>query len=161
MNTAAQKHAKQHAIERRTARLRAVQALFQMDIGGMGARRVIEEFKENRLEGVDDTGAEGVADIALFEKLVRGVVEFQDSIDKAISAHLAKTWRLDRLDATVRAILRAASFEVLQAPGTPTNVILDEYTDITGDFFSGPESGFVNAALDALARDERKDALKV
>lgn len=159
MNTASEKHAKQHATARRTARMRAIQALFQMDIGGMGARRVIEEFKENRLGGVDDTGTQSEADIALFEKLVRGVVEFQTSIDQAISRHLAKNWRLERLDATVRAILRVASFEIMHSPKTPLKVILDEYVDLAGDFFSGPEPGFVNGALEALARDARQDEL--
>ncbi|PHS29538.1 MAG: transcription antitermination factor NusB [Robiginitomaculum sp.] len=159
MSTASEKHAKQHATARRTARLRAIQALFQMDIGGMGARRVIEEFKENRLGGVDDTGTQSEADIALFEKLVRGVVEFQTGIDKAISQHLAKNWRLERLDTTVRAILRVASFEIMHSPKTPVKVILDEYIDLAGDFFSGPEPGFVNGALEALARNARQDEL--
>ncbi len=157
MNKAAEKHATHHATERRDARLRAVQALFQMDIGGMGARRVIEEFREDRLDGKDDTGAEGVANAALFEKLVRGVVEHQTSIDQAISRHLAKNWRLNRLDATLRAILRVATLEILHYPQTPAKSILNEYVDLAGDFFSGPEPGFINGALEALARIERKD----
>ncbi len=157
MNKAAKKHAELHARQRRAARLRAIQALFQMEIGGMGARRVIEEFRENRLDGADDTGAKGEADAALFEKLVLGVVEFQKSIDEAISRHLATNWRLERLDTTVRALLRVASLEILHFPQTPAKAILDEYIDLSGDFFSGPEPGFVNGALAALARAERDD----
>ncbi len=157
MNKAARKHAELHAGQRRAARLRAIQALFQMEIGSMGARRVIEEFRDNRLDGADDTGAEGEADVAFFEKLVRGVVEFQNSIDVAISRHLAKDWRLERLDTTVRALLRAATFEILHCPQIPVKSVLDAYVDLSGDFFSGPEPGFVNGALEALARIERKD----
>ncbi len=157
MNKAAQKHAEDHAASRRAARLRAIQALFQMEMGGMGARRVIEEFKENRLDGGDDTGVSGQADPKLFEKLVQGVVEYQSGIDDSIRSHLAKNWRLDRLDTTMRALLRAASFELLYFPQKPARAILDEYVDLAGDFFSGPEPGFVNAALEALARDQRKD----
>lgn len=157
MNKAAQKHADKLAGEFRAARLRAIQALFQMDIGGMGARRVVQEFREDRLNGEDDTGAECIANETLFEKIVLGVVEFQTGIDQAISKHLAKNWRLERLDATVRALLRAATLEIMHFSQTPVKVILDQYVDIAGDFFSGPEPGFINAALEALARIQRAD----
>ncbi len=159
MNKAEKTHSQRHQQQRRAARLRAVQALFQMDIGGMGARRVVEEFREDRLEGADDTGAQGEADAALFEKLVLGVVEIQVDIDQAISRHLAKNWRLERLDGTVRALLRSAAFEIIHHQQTPIRTILEEYVDLAGDFFSGPEPGFVNGALEALAREQRKDEL--
>jgi transcription antitermination protein NusB len=159
MNKAAEKHAKDHAMQRRTARLRAIQALFQMDIGGMGAGRVIEEFRQDRLSGMDDTGAVGEADAALFEKLVRGVVEVQADIDPQINAQLAKNWRLDRLDATVRAILRAAAYELVQCPQTPVKTILNEYVVLAQEFFNGPEPGFVNGALEALARKARENTI--
>ena len=159
MNKAEQRHLERHDQNRRAARLRAVQALFQMDLGGIGARRVVSEFLEDRLAGKDETGPQCQADTALFEKIVLGVVEYQDEIDQAIRRHLAQNWRLERLDATLRALLRAAGYEILHVTKTPAKVILNQYVDLAGDFFDGPEAGFVNAALESLARAERTGEL--
>ncbi|MGH6702210.1 MAG: transcription antitermination factor NusB [Bradyrhizobium sp.] len=51
-------------------------------------------------------------------------------------------------------MLRVAAFELVGA-GTPAPVVIDEYVEIANSFFDGPEPGFVNAALDAIAHDER------
>ena len=70
-------------------------------------------------------------------------------------ARLTKGWRLERLDATLRAILRSGAFELMRCPEAPTEVVIDEYVEIAKSFFEGPEPGFVNAALDGIAQDER------
>ena len=159
MNKAEQRHSRQQQSQRRAARLRAVQALFQMELGGMGARRVVDEFRQTRLAGGDDSGAQSPADDALFENIVTGVVQNQSRVDAAIAAHLARNWRLERLDATLRALLRAGVYELLFRRDTPARVVLDQYTGLARDFFDGPEAGFVNGALDAVAREERQGEL--
>ena len=140
---------------RSVARLAAVQALYQMEAAGAGAEAVIREFSDHRfdrdIEGVRLAGA----DEAFFGQLVRGVVAEQGQIDKAVRHRLAQGWRLDRLDATVRAILRSGAYELMRRPDVPSEVVLDEYVEIAKSFFEGPEPAFVNAALDAIARDER------
>ena len=87
--------------------------------------------------------------------IVRGVVADQSHIDRAVVKRLAKDWKLERLDATLRAILRAGAFELIACKEAPTEVVIDEYVELAKSFFDGPEAGFVNAALDAIARDER------
>ncbi len=140
---------------RSVARLAAVQALYQMEVSGVGVEAVVREFRDHRFEG-DLEGAElAPADIDYFGVIVRGVVERQAAIDKAITARLAKDWRLERLDATLRAILRAGTLELAACPEAPTEVVIDEYVELAKSFFEGPEAGFVNAALDGIARDER------
>ncbi|MGH6992769.1 MAG: transcription antitermination factor NusB, partial [Caulobacteraceae bacterium] len=57
------------------------------------------------------------------------------------------------IDATARAILRAGAFEILNLAEVPGEVAIDEYVEIAKSFFEGPEPAFVNAALDAIARD--------
>ena len=64
-------------------------------------------------------------------------------------------WRLSRLDATVRAILRAGGYELLARLDVPAPVVINEYVDVTHAFFDGPEPGFVNATLDALCKQAR------
>ena len=139
---------------RSVARLAAVQALYQMETAGAGSETVIREFAEHRFDRDIEGAALAPADEAFFAALVRGVVAGQARLDKAIRGRLAEGWRLERVDATLRAILRAAAFE-LTGEDTPAPVVIDEYVEIANSFFDGPEPGFVNAALDAIARDER------
>ena len=143
---------------RSVARLAAVQALYQMEVSSVGAEAVIREFSDHRF----DRDAEGgdlplaTADEGFFADLVRGVVEHQKAVDQIIARKLASGWRLDRLDATARAILRAGAFELIHRPDVPTEVAIDEYVELAKSFFEGPEPGFVNGALDAVAQDVRR-----
>lgn len=140
---------------RSVARLAAVQALYQMEVSNAGVEHVIREFTDHRF----DRDIEGVtlasADEGFFAELVRGVVSEQGRVDAAIARHLAQNWRLERLDATVRAILRAGAYELANRPDVPTEVVIDEYVEVAKSFFEEAEPGFVNGALDAVARDVR------
>lgn len=143
---------------RSIARLAAVQALYQMEVSGAGVEAVVREFVDHRferdMEGEDDVArALAAADEPFFEAIVRGVVGAQGVIDRAIVRRLAKGWKLERLDATVRAALRAGAFELIHRPDVPVEVAIDEYVDLTKAFTD--EGAFVNAALDAIARDVR------
>ena len=87
--------------------------------------------------------------------LVRGVVADQSAVDAAVRRRLASGWKLERVDATARSILRAGAYELIRRRDVPAEVAIDEYVEIAKSFFEGPEPGFINAALDAIARDER------
>ena len=142
--------------QRSVARLAAVQALYQMEVSGSGVEAVVREFSDHRFGG-DLEGADlAEADEAFFAELMRGVVADQAAVDQAIARRLATGWRLERIDATLRAILRAGAFELIHRPDVPTEVAIDEYVEIAKSFFEGPEPGFVNGALDGIARDRRK-----
>jgi N utilization substance protein B len=140
---------------RSVARLAAVQALYQMEVASIGTEAVIREFTEHRFgrELGDATLAD--ADEAFFAEIVRGVVADQAEIDAAVARRLAQGWRLERVDATVRAILRSAAYELTRRADVPAEVVIDEYVELAKSFFEGTEPGFVNGALDALARDTR------
>jgi N utilization substance protein B len=140
---------------RSVARLAAVQALYQMEAAGAGVEAVIREFSDHRFSRDIEGMTLADADEPFFADIVRGAVEHQAEIDRAISGRLAANWRLERIDATARAILRAGAFELTHRPDVPAEVAIDEYVDIAKSFFEGPEPGFVNAALDAIARHAR------
>jgi N utilization substance protein B len=141
---------------RSVARLAAVQALYQMEVSSVGAEAVIREFSEHRFDrDIDDMTLAG-ADEAFFADLVRGVVAHQGEVDKAVAKRLAQNWRLERIDATVRAILRAGAYELTHRADVPTEVVIDEYVELAKSFFEGPEPGFVNGALDGVAQDVRR-----
>jgi N utilization substance protein B len=138
---------------RSVARLAAIQALYQMELSGAGVEAVVREFSAHRFDRDLEGERLARADEAFFAELVRGVVAERPRIDAHVIAHLAQDWRLERLDATVRAILRCGVFE-LSVTGTPAQVAIDEYVEIAKSFFGlGPETGFVNGLLDAAARD--------
>ena len=140
---------------RTVARLAAVQALYQMEVASTGVEAVVREFTEHRFGHEIDDATLADADEAFFGEIVRGVVSEQAAIDAAIARRLAQGWRLDRVDATVRAILRSAAYELTRRADVPVEVVIDEYVEIAKSFFEGTEPGFVNGALDALARDAR------
>jgi N utilization substance protein B len=140
---------------RSVARLAAVQALYQMEVSSAGVEAVIREFGEHRFDrDVDDMSLAG-ADEAFFADLVRGVVAHQREVDAAVARRLAQNWRLERVDATVRAILRAGVYELTHRKDVPIEVVIDEYVELTKSFFEGAEPGFVNGALDGVAKDVR------
>ena len=138
---------------RSVARLAAVQALYQMEASGIGVEAVVREFVDHRFETDIEGEPLASADEAFFSAIVRGVVEKQAGIDRAIVKRLATGWKLDRLDATTRASLRSGAFELMHRPDVPVEVAIDEYVEIAKSFTD--ESGFLNAALDAIARDVR------
>jgi transcription antitermination protein NusB len=126
-----------------------------MELGGLSAAGVIEEFRTHRLgreiEGV--TYAE--ADAALFADIVSGQQQRAAEIDRLIAERLDKDRLLERLEAILRAILRAGTYEFLARPDVPARVIISEYLDVAHAFFSGSEPGFANGVLDGLAHDLR------
>jgi N utilization substance protein B len=140
---------------RSVARLAAVQALYQMEASGIGVDAVVREFVDHRFDSDIEGEPLAAADEAFFSAVVKGVVEKQTGIDRAILKRLATGWKLERLDATTRAALRSGTFELMHRPDVPVEVAIDEYVEIAKSFFEGPEAGFVNAALDGIARDRR------
>jgi len=144
---------------RSNARLAAVQALYQMDIGSADIGDVIAEFRAARLgrsydgETAEELTADNPADADFFESIVRGVVDRQSDIDPAIDGALAKGWRLPRLDATLRATLRAGAYEIYGRSDVPPKSVINEYVTVAKAFFDGDEPKVVNAVLDRLARE--------
>ena len=136
------------ANQRGAARLAAVQALYQMDIA---------EYEAHRLGGEIDGEQYRPADPAWFRAVVSGVVENQRALDPAIRASLTEDWPLSRLDATLRAILRAGAWELTAKKDVPVAVIVNEYVDVARAFFEDDEPKIVNAVLDRLARTYRGD----
>lgn len=140
---------------RTVARLVLVQALYQMEITGGGVESVIREFSDYRFDGDLEGEPLAEADEAFFAEGARAVVRHQGEIDQLVSDRLASNWRLERLDTTVRAILRAGAWELKYRSDIAIEVVINEYVEIARAFFGETEARFVNAALDGVARDVR------
>lgn len=140
-----------HSELRRAARLAAIQALYQMEQTGEPHITVIAQFTDHRFGGDDDIDMSKV-DKEFFTQIIEGVIQFQDDIDAKIAQNLSQGWKLSRLNMTLRALLRAGTFEVLRRPDVPALVVIDQYVSLAADFFDDKEAGFVNGLLDRLAR---------
>lgn len=145
------------ANKRGAARLAAVQALYQMEIGGTDVAEVIAEFESFRLGREIDGDVYREADRAYFREIVAGVVAYQRDIDPRVHAALVEGWPLKRIDVTLREILRAGTFELLKRRDVPARVVITEYVDVAKAFFVEDEPKIVNGVLDKLARDLRPD----
>jgi N utilization substance protein B len=137
---------------RLAARLAAAQAVFQHFASGTPAVRLLLEFHEHRLGATIDDAQYAAADRTLFDSIVTGVIERLPEIDAALAATLAEGWSLHRLDPLVRAILSCGAWELADAGAEPAGALVAAYVDVARGFYEGAEAGFVNAALDALAR---------
>ncbi|KAA0970254.1 transcription antitermination factor NusB [Aureimonas fodinaquatilis] len=143
------------ANKRGAARLAAVQALYQMDVGGTSLLDTVAEHEAFRLGQEVDGDVYREADAAWFRDIVSGVVRAQKTIDPLIHSSLTADWPLARLDTTLRAILRAGTYEVTSRKDVPVAVIVSEYVDIAKAFYSEDEPRLVNAVLDRVSRRSR------
>ena len=145
------------ANQRGAARLAAVQALYQMELSGTGVLEIVSEYENFRLGQELDGDQYLKADPSWFRSIVSGVVRDQRKLDPVIADSLVEGWPLSRLDATIRAILRAGVFELIERKDVPVPVIVTEYVEIASAFFNEDEPKLVNAVLDSVARKVRGD----
>jgi len=142
---------------RSVSRLTVVQALYQMELSGQDSESAIAEFLEHRIGKVIDEMELAEADHKYFAGILRGVVERQDEIDRALARATGKTWSYDRIDAMMRAIFRAGSFELISSVNVPVKVVLAEYLNVASAFFEdkSDELTFISGVLHRIARDVR------
>jgi transcription antitermination protein NusB len=130
---------------RRKSRELVLQMLFQSDMGKQTADQVTKTFWAQRSD-VED-GARGFA-----EDLFRVANERLPEIDAVIQKH-AENWRLERMAAVDRNVLRAGVAEFLGYPKTPKPVIINEALEIARKFSSPESVHFINGVLDSIAKE--------
>ncbi len=143
------------ANRRGAARLAAAQALYQMDIAGTGVNDIFAEFESHWLGGEVEGERYLPAEVAFFRDVVAGVVNDQEALDRRIDEALSKGWPLKRIDAILRAVLRAGAYELERRTDVPARVVIAEYVDVANAFVDRDETGMVNAVLDQIARQHR------
>jgi N utilization substance protein B len=143
------------ANRRGAARLAAVQALYQMDVAAKGLNEIYAEFESHWI-GQEVEGSQYLpAEAAFFRDIVGGVVGVQRKLDPLIDGVLSKGWPLKRIEAVLRAVLRAGTYELDSKRDIPARVIVSEYVDVAHAFVDATEAGMVNAVLDQIARQLR------
>lgn len=140
---------------RAASRLAAVQALYQHDMEGTAITALLHEFHQHRLGATIEDAEYAEAEVDFFDDVVKGTAARIDEIDAAITAKLSTGWTLPRLDKSMRAILRAGTYELLARKDVPVGTVITEYVDVAHAFFDKREAGFVNGLLDAIAKEVR------
>ena len=143
------------ANRRGAARLAAVQALYQMDIAATPLNDILAEFESHWIGQEVDGSQYLPAEAAFFRNVVRGVLDDQRTLDPLIDKVLSGGWPLKRVEALLRAVLRAGVFELSSRSDVPARVVVAEYVDVANAFLDKDETGMVNAVLDQLARQLR------
>ena len=130
---------------RRKSRELLLQMLFQADMGKQNYEQVRRTFWSER--GSVDDESRGFAD-----DLFRVATDRHDEIDKLIEKH-AEHWRMDRMAAVDRNVLRGSVAEFLGYPSTPKPVVINEAIEIARKFSSPESVQFINGVLDSVARE--------
>jgi transcription antitermination protein NusB len=128
---------------RRKSRELALQMLFQWEVGAHSPEKVMSTFlKANTANAEVKEFARG-----LFE----GTVQHVDSIDPLLRRH-AEHWKLERMAAVDRNVLRLALYELLHHPETPPAVVINEALELARRFSAAESVEFVNGVLDAVRK---------
>ena len=130
---------------RRKSRELALQMLFQADMGGQSMEQVQRTFWGER-----GPVSQEVRDFA--EDLFRTAIERAGEIDELIERH-AQHWRMERMAAVDRNVLRSGVAEFLGFPRTPKPVVINEALEIARKFSSPESVQFINGVLDSVARE--------
>lgn len=150
------------ATVRSAARLAAVQALYLIASTDAEKGKVIKDFLSGRLGGIaieEDSDKETETQVrlsdfdeVLFTDIVSTAVSRQADIDPLIDNNLSDAWPKNRLEITLRSILRAALAELLGSNDVPGNVVISEYVEVAHAFYSEQEPKLVNALLDKVVK---------
>lgn len=140
---------------RRAARFAAVQALYQIEVGGAAADTVVAEFGDHRLARLLDPhegeAAAPAVDREWFAIVAEGAWAARERLDPEIERCLATGWTLARCGYLLRACLRAGAFELAERRDVPVKVVINEYVELAHGFLGPGDAAFVNAVLDRLA----------
>jgi N utilization substance protein B len=131
---------------RSKAREVVLQMLFQVDLNPEVSSSTVREQMRERLEEADL--------IEFAWGLYAGVVEFRSMLDEKIQT-IAPHWKLSRMAATDRNVLRLGAFELIQTD-CPLKVVINEALDLARKFGTDQSAQFVNGVLDKLVPPEKR-----
>ncbi|MCS7166280.1 MAG: transcription antitermination factor NusB [Gemmatales bacterium] len=131
---------------RHRAREVALQVLYEADLHRQLDREHVQQFLWRRLRHEDL--------VRFAERLYQGTLTHRPEIDERLG-QISENWRVERMNAVDRNILRLGAYELMFCPETPTKVIIDEAIELAKRYGTTDSSAFVNAILDRLAQECR------
>lgn len=144
------------------ARWATVQCLYQILVlkDGRDTKRVLADYLEQVKEESDDKDEKRLAlpadpDTKYLRNLLEGVVEHKAELEPSLETILTEQWKKERMSPILLAILYTAMYELKYNSSLKTPILLNEYTTLAHSYFDDAEAGFINAALDKLAKTLR------
>jgi transcription antitermination protein NusB len=134
-------------LSRRKSREYAMQMLYQWELGGNTPEQVGGSFFGERKV---DPAVEGFA-----RELFLGTINNITTLDQIVREH-AQNWRLERMAAVDRSILRLAVYELVQMPDTPPRAVINEALEIARRFSGVDSVDFINGILDSVLKKSEK-----
>ena len=155
-----------------SGRLAAVLALYEIDLVGADVDEVLLSYKDRRwkafqteltqtlIEEEEEDVSQPLPDRSVLPLIVRGVLAERDNLDEILQPCLCgEDRRVESFQELVRAVLRAAAYEIIHRKSVPFGTISGDYVAIANAFFNDNQPGVVNAVLSALGRKERPPTL--
>ncbi|MFO1242768.1 MAG: transcription antitermination factor NusB [Rickettsiales bacterium] len=134
-------------IKKSAARLAAVQCLYQSNFEDKTANQLIVERM-----GLEEDDSNFVPDAKLLRGIVTGTLEQKSAVEERLQTILGERWQHYLMKPLMRAVLLAATYELIYHPQLKPAIILNEYVGVASEFFDETETGFVNGALQQIAK---------
>lgn len=132
-------------MNRRKSREIATQLVFEMLINKEGYMEIIENFRENTEDNIDEV------DFGYVARVLRGIEENNEMINETISKYLVK-WKLERLPKINTAILKMATYEILFEEEIPSKVTVNEAIELAKKYGDDNAPSFINGVLNNLMK---------
>ncbi|MGV0383871.1 transcription antitermination factor NusB [Corynebacterium sp. 22_2729] len=136
------------------ARRRAVDILFEAEFRDIDPVEIVEE----RISLAKDAANQVKPVPEYTQQIVPGVATNLDALDEAIALHLSSEWRLDRLPAVDRAVLRVAAWELKFNDDVPSQVAVVEGVELASEYSHDKAPSYIHAVLDGINKDMQVQA---
>lgn len=144
---------------KRSARIAAVQALYNRDITGTKlapeaqADQLLGQWQDSIRTKDEEWPSQDMPERALLVDILAGAVAHQDAIEFCIASYIKDNWKAERMDTTLMAILRAAAYELRYKQDRNAAVIVDEYASIASSFLDETSLAFAHSVLKRIAEN--------
>lgn len=133
-------------MNRKKSREVAMKLVFEMSINKENSEYIIGMFKENNEENLK------TFDMEYIERVVKGVYDNIEFIDKKIEDHL-KSWKIDRISKIDLAILRLCIYEIFFEGDIPNSVSINEGIELAKVYSQDSKGAFINGVLGSIERE--------
>lgn len=140
---------------RRRARVAALQALYECEVGGLTPQQALGVLHHAGPPEVNDPGEE---EHAFVIGLVKGAMSERDALDERIG-EAAKNWRVERMAVLDRLVMRLAVQEMMTHRDSPPRVVISEAIEMARDYSGEEAAKFVNGVLDGVFKRLKEDGL--
>lgn len=145
---------------RHATRLIAIQILYQINQSKITQQEALDQFEfwytHNFLQDQNSKHHYKKVDLTFLKQLINGVLETKHAFKSCLEKYMKAEWNIERLSLVLRCILELALYELLYKI-TPAPIVINEYVELSKDFFDGEEPAFTNGILDKISKNKENE----